>query len=71
MSVIAAGAIGNYGRIDYLATTNTFPGVEDANIVMKFFREHFPFAFGAFHLFTPPWLRLSSIEYDRFNRGIS
>lgn len=51
------GTIGNYGRIDYLATTKAFPGVEGANKVIEFFCMHFPFALGTFHSFNPPWLR--------------
>ena len=58
MKVHITGAIGNYGRIGYLATTKTFPGVEGANKVIEFFCMHFPFALGTFHSFSPPWLRL-------------
>lgn len=49
MKVGTASAIGNDGRINDLATTNTLPGLEGANIVIKFFGIHFSFALGTFH----------------------
>jgi hypothetical protein len=56
MKVVIAKTIGSYGRIEYLAAANTFPGVEGANMGIEFFPVHFCFALGAFHLFSPPGL---------------
>jgi hypothetical protein len=49
MKVGTTCTIGNNGGIDHLPTTNTFPGLKGANIVIEFFGIHFSFAFGTFH----------------------
>jgi len=54
MHIVVAGAVGNDGRIEHLATAHAFPGVEGADDVIEFFRVHSSFALGAFHRLSPP-----------------
>ena len=46
--------VGKYGRVENLAATGAFPGIEGSYVIIKFFIEHTTFAFWTFHDRYPP-----------------